>query len=113
MRSDGVVNLTSRLAAMRGFWNITYKINRVAIPKRVRHRMSEKDQAGNCEQNQQLRVECALGRVEVVRDDVAEKLDEMADLCEYWKRNRDRGYHPNAIRAALIMLAEEELRLQA
>ena len=53
----------------------------------------------------------ALGRVEVVRDDVAEKLDEMADLCEYWKRNRDRGYHPNAIRAALITLAEEVVAL--
>ena len=62
-------------------------------------------------QSKQLRVECALGRVEVVRDDVAEKLDEMADLCEYWKRNRDRGYHPNAIRAALITLAEEVVAL--
>lgn len=46
---------------MRGFWNITYKINRVAPPERVKHRMSEKDQAENCAQNKQLRVECALG----------------------------------------------------
>lgn len=47
------------------------------------------------------------GRIEVVHDRVAEKLDEMADLCEYWKRNRDKGRNPSAIRAAMLMMAEE------
>jgi hypothetical protein len=31
------------------------------------------------------------GRMGVMQDSVAEKLDELADLCEYWKRNRDKG----------------------
>lgn len=46
-------------------------------------------------------------KIEIVRDDIAEKLDEMSDLCEHWKRNRERGRNPTAIRAALLMLAEE------
>lgn len=45
--------------------------------------------------------------IEIVRDDIAEKLDEMSDLCEHWKLNRERGRNPTAIRAALLMLAEE------
>lgn len=65
----------------------------------------------NSADSTQVRVDCALGRVEVVRDEVSEKLDEMADVCEYWKRNRDKGRNPNAIRAALIMLAEEVVAL--
>ncbi len=47
------------------------------------------------------------GKVVVVTDTVAEKLDEMADLCEHWKRHRERGRKPTAIRAALMMLAAE------
>ena len=46
-------------------------------------------------------------KIEVVHDYVAEKLDEMADLCEHWKRHRERGRNPSAIRAALLMLAQE------
>ncbi len=65
----------------------------------------------NSADSTQVRVDCALGRVEVVRDEVSEKLDEMADVCEYWKRNRDKGRNTNAIRAALIMLAEEVVAL--
>jgi len=49
----------------------------------------------------------APGRVEVVQDVIAEKLDEMAELCTHWSRNRDKGRNPSAIRAALLMLAEE------
>lgn len=48
-----------------------------------------------------------LGRVEVASDEMAEKLDDMADICRYWKYNRDQGRHPKAIRAALILLAKE------
>lgn len=38
---------------------------------------------------------------------VAEKLDEMADLSEHWKRNRDKGRTPTAIMAAIIILLDE------
>jgi predicted nuclease with TOPRIM domain len=46
-------------------------------------------------------------QIQVVPDEIAEKLDEMADLCEYWKKNREKGRRSNAIRAALLMLASE------
>ena len=46
-------------------------------------------------------------KIEVVSDHVAEKLDEMADLCEYWTRNRVNGRNPTAVRAALLLLAAE------
>lgn len=49
----------------------------------------------------------STARVEIGRDIVAGKLDEMADLCEYWKCNRKAGRDPKAIRAALLQLAEE------
>lgn len=45
--------------------------------------------------------------IEIHRDTIAEKLDEMADLSEHWKRNRDKGRNPNAIRTAMMMLAHE------
>jgi hypothetical protein len=45
--------------------------------------------------------------IEMHRDTIAEKLDEMADLSEHWKRNRDKGRNPNAIRTAMMMLAHE------
>ena len=54
-----------------------------------------------------VKEEILNGRVEVYHDVVAEKLDEMADICEYWKKNRDKGRNPGAIRAALLMIAEE------
>lgn len=41
------------------------------------------------------------------RDEIAEKLDEMADICEYWKKNRAKGYKPSAIRNALLYLVSE------
>ncbi|MFN9279375.1 MAG: hypothetical protein ACK6DW_06500 [Betaproteobacteria bacterium] len=44
----------------------------------------------------------------LVHDDVSQRLDEVADLCEHWKRWREvRGHTPQAIRAALVMLARE------
>lgn len=46
-------------------------------------------------------------KIEIVRDHVAEKLDEMADLCEYWTRNRVKWRNPTAVRAALLMLVKE------
>ena len=47
------------------------------------------------------------GMIVVVEDRIADKLDEMADICEYWKRRRERGRNPNAIRQALVMLSQE------
>lgn len=52
-------------------------------------------------------VECRVGlqrpcEITVWRDEQAELLDDMADLCEYWKRNRGKGRTPNAIRRALV-----------
>jgi len=41
------------------------------------------------------------------KDKIAEKLDEMADLCEFWRKNREKGRNPNGIRHALIMLSNE------
>ena len=47
-------------------------------------------------------------RIMLVHDDVSRRLDEMADLCEHWKRWREgREYTPRAIRAALIMLSHD------
>lgn len=50
---------------------------------------------------------CAPGKLQVQHDHLAEKLDEMADICEYWKKNREKGRMPSAIRMALIMLSRE------
>jgi hypothetical protein len=48
-----------------------------------------------------------------MNDDIDEKLDEMADLCEIWKRNRDRGHTPNAIRQALSMIVDEIVAIES
>jgi len=50
-----------------------------------------------------------MAELEVKFDYVADALDDMADLCEHWKRNRERGRTPNAIRSALLMLMREAL----
>jgi hypothetical protein len=47
------------------------------------------------------------GKIVLHVDEVALKLDEMADLCEYWKRHRAKGRTPSGIRAALSMLSDE------
>lgn len=46
-------------------------------------------------------------KLEIQFDHIAEQLDDLADLCEHWKRNRDRGRMPRAIRAALIMTCRD------
>lgn len=51
------------------------------------------------------------GKTEVHRELIAEKLDEIADVSEYWKKNRDKGRTPNAIRAAILILCEESIAL--
>ncbi len=51
------------------------------------------------------------GRIEVVRDPVADALDDMAALGLHWTRNRDRGCMPNGIRAAMLLVARDALAL--
>lgn len=43
----------------------------------------------------------------IIETEQAKKLDELADLCEYWKRHRSSGRTPNSIGAALVMMAKE------
>ncbi|MCM8613750.1 hypothetical protein [Accumulibacter sp.] len=49
--------------------------------------------------------------LEVKFDHVAEALDDLTALCEHWKRNRERGRMPRAIRAALLMSMREALAM--
>ena len=49
--------------------------------------------------------------LEVKFDYVAEALDDLTELCEHWKRNRERGRMPNAIRSAILMSMREALVL--
>ena len=50
----------------------------------------------------------------VVHDDISNRLDEMADLCEHWKKWRQNTkYTPTAIRSALVMLSGEVSALHA
>ena len=32
-----------------------------------------------------------MAKLEIFKDEIAEKLDELADLSEYWKKNRDKN----------------------
>lgn len=41
------------------------------------------------------------------RDHVNDALDDMAALALHWERNRQRGRVPGAIRAAMVMVAQE------
>ncbi len=52
-----------------------------------------------------------MEKFEVVRDPVIERLDELADLGECWKKNRDKGRNPQGIRLAMIHLANEIIML--
>lgn len=45
--------------------------------------------------------------LQVAQDQIADKLDEMADLSEHWKRWRERGHDPQGIRAGMVLLCGE------
>jgi hypothetical protein len=49
--------------------------------------------------------------LELMRDPVADALDDMAALGQHWTRNRERGRMPNGIRAAMLLVAREVLAL--
>lgn len=42
-----------------------------------------------------------------IEEKIDELADEMTDLCEAWKRSRERGHTTKALRFALVMAAEE------
>jgi len=47
------------------------------------------------------------GRIEVTQDEIAEKIDELADLCDVWKKSRSLGLSPKHNRAAIVMTAQD------
>lgn len=48
-----------------------------------------------------------MTKVEILKDEVAEKLDELADLSEYWKKHREEGITPNAMRVGMLTSIKE------
>lgn len=56
-------------------------------------------------------LDLTMGKIEVFRDEIAEKLDELADLCYHWRRNREKNIQPNGIRAGIFYLIDEILLL--
>lgn len=45
--------------------------------------------------------------IKIMQDQIADRIDEIADLCEFWKKWRARGYMPTGVRMAIVMLSEE------
>lgn len=54
-----------------------------------------------------------MSEITEMKDEIAEKLDEMADLCEIWKRNRDKGHTPNGVRHALMSVVNEIVMMES
>jgi len=52
-------------------------------------------------------------RIEFVTDPIAEQLDELSDLAEYWKKNREKGRMPPVIRHAMLIMCEDIVKLLA
>jgi hypothetical protein len=48
-----------------------------------------------------------MTELKINHDIIAVKLDELADLSEYWKKNRSKGLMPNGVRAGMMVLVEE------
>lgn len=45
--------------------------------------------------------------LDVVKDQIGDRLDELADLAELWKKWRARGGNPHGIRCAMVILSTE------
>lgn len=43
----------------------------------------------------------------ILKDPIAELLDDMAAMGEHWAKNRERGRTPDAIRRAMLMAARD------
>ena len=52
-------------------------------------------------------------KITVLADPIADLLDEMADLCEHWKKWRGKGHTAVGIRSALVSLSGEILRINS
>lgn len=50
-------------------------------------------------------------QIVIINDAVAETLDDMAALADYWKRNRENGRTPNSIRNAMVLVCREVVSL--
>ena len=48
-----------------------------------------------------------MTELKIVKDDIAEKLDELADLGVCWAKSREAGRMPSGVRAGMIQLAQE------
>lgn len=48
-----------------------------------------------------------MNKLKTHHDEIVEKLDELADLSEHWRRNRDKGHNLKAIRTAMVLLAND------
>ena len=48
-----------------------------------------------------------MASVQIVPDEISEKIDELHSLCEIWANNRKRGLMPQNVRAAIVMTAQE------
>ena len=44
---------------------------------------------------------------EIKKDEIAERLDELADLGAIWNKHRAAGRMPNSIRQAMMMVIDE------
>lgn len=45
--------------------------------------------------------------IKIVKDEIVERLDELADLGLIWNKNRDAGGMPRAVQSAMISVARE------
>lgn len=52
-----------------------------------------------------------MDELQMFHDPIADALDDMAALGEHWKRNRDKGRMPSAIRQAMLLVAREVLTM--
>jgi len=48
-----------------------------------------------------------LGEIKIVTDEIAERLDELADLGEIWNKHRKAKRMPHAVRQAMISASGE------
>lgn len=48
-----------------------------------------------------------MAEIKIYKDEIAEKLDELSDLSEYWKKNREKGRTPNGVRVGMLALVQE------
>ena len=48
-----------------------------------------------------------MPEIQIEHDEIAERLDELADLASIWNKHRQAGRTPSATRQAMIMVIKE------